>query len=115
MPQHHAAVTEAARFSDRDTYISDFSKSSIWGDMEDADCPATRVEQLGEIWDAYHRNVKDIAAAAGLSCRKLAERFCIPYRTMEDWSAGKSACPVYTRLMMQECLGMYNPANTEQK
>lgn len=62
---------------------------------------------------AITRSVRDIAAAAGLSYRKMAERFFIPYRTMEDWSAGKSACPVYTRLMMQECLGMYNPTDTE--
>lgn len=106
IPQHHAAVTEAARISDRDTYISDFSKSAIWGDREDANYSATREDQLGEIWDACHRSVKDIAGAAGLSCRKLAERFCVPYRTMEDWSAGKSACPIYVRLMMQECLGL---------
>lgn len=51
-------------------------------------------------------SVRDIAAASGLSHRKLAERFQIPYRTMENWCAGKSECAVYIRLMMQECLGI---------
>lgn len=103
--QYHAAVAEVANYTDQNSYISDLALSAIWGDPGCADIPATRVEQLGEIWDAYHRSVKEIAAA-GLSCRKLAERFCVPYRTMEDWSAGKSTCPIYTRLMMQECLGL---------
>lgn len=104
--QYRIAVLEAANYTDRDAYISDLALSTIWGDPEGADIPNARVEQLGQIWDAYHRSVKEIAAAAGLSCRKLAERFCIPYRTMEDWSAGKSTCPIYVRLMIQECLGL---------
>lgn len=106
--QYRTAVIEAANYTDRDAYISDLALSTIWGDPEDADIPTDRVDQLSQIWDATHRNIKEIAAAAGLSCRKLAERFCVPYRTMEDWSAGKSTCPIYTRLMMQECLGLLN-------
>lgn len=50
--------------------------------------------------------VKDIAAAAGMSCRKLAERFGIPYRTMEDWSSGKRVPPDYLLAMMREILGV---------
>lgn len=101
-----ACVSEAANYSDRDAYISDLSLSSLWGDAEDADIPTERVDELGKIWDAYHRSVKDIAALAGLSQRKLAERFCIPYRTVEDWCACRRECPIYTKLMMQECLGL---------
>lgn len=104
--QYRTAAAETVNYTGQAAYVSDLAMSTIWGDPEGADIPADRVEQLVEIWDAYHRSVKEIAAAAGLSCRKLAERFCIPYRTMEDWSAGKSTCPVYIRLMMQECLGL---------
>lgn len=104
--QYRFLVAESVTYSDRDVYISDLSLSSIWADPEDADIPADREEQLGQIWDAAHRDLRQIAAAAGLSCRKLAERFAVPYRTMEDWSAGKSTCPIYVRLMMQECLGL---------
>lgn len=104
--QYRTAVSEAASYTDRDAYISDLTLPTIWGDPEDADIPTDRVEQLGEIWDAYHRSVKEIAAAAGLSCRKLAERFSVPYRTMENWSSGANECPLYTRMMMQECLGL---------
>lgn len=50
--------------------------------------------------------IKEIAAAAGISCRKLAERFGIPYRTMEDWSAGKRTPPDYVINMIREILGV---------
>lgn len=102
--QFMSCVSEALVYADRDAYISDLCLSSMWGEEEDI--PQERIEALGGIWDACHRSVKEIASDAGLSGRKLAERFCIPYRTVEDWSAGKRECPIYTRLMMQECLGL---------
>ena len=49
-------------------------------------------------------HIKELAAANGMSCRKLAERFGIPYRTMEDWAAGRREPPVYVIMMMQEIL-----------
>lgn len=107
--QYSICVTEAQNYTDRDAYISDMALSSMWGDSPDAQIPQDRLEQLGSIYDAVHRSVKDIAAAAGLSVRAMAIRFCIPQRTVENWyCVGKSArdCPLYTRLMMQECLGL---------
>ena len=101
---------EAASYASREAYISGMALSSMWGDAPDSDIPADRIDKLGEIWDALHRSIKDIAAAAGMSQRKLAERFCIPYRTGENWASTSStssrSCPVYVRLMMQECLGL---------
>lgn len=67
------------------------------------------VLRLNEQKAALARSVPDIAAAAGLSHRKLAERFGIPYRTMEAWCSGDRQCAPYVRLMMQECLGLYKP------
>ena len=107
--QYSICVTEAQNYTDRDAYISDMALSSMWGDSPDAPIPQDRLEQLGSIYDAVHRSVKDIAAAAGISVRAMAIRFCIPQRTAEGWCcSGKSArdCPLYTRLMMQECLGL---------
>lgn len=111
--QYHTAVTEAVNYSDRDAYISDLALSDVWGDAENAEIPAERLEVLGQIWDACRRSVKDIAVAAGMSQRKLAERFCIPYRTVEDWRPGQHECSVYIRLMMQELLGVYSPGKVE--
>lgn len=99
-------VAETANYTDRDAYVSDLALSSIWADSEDAPVPESRIAVLAGIWDASRRTVKQIAVASGLSCRKLAERFCIPYRTMEDWAAGRRESPLYVRLMMQEALAI---------
>ena len=104
--QYRFSLRRALEFEDRDAYVSDLSLSSIWDDEPDAGIPPDRIDLLGSIYDAAHRSVRDIAAAAGLSHRKLAERFCIPYRTMENWCGGQSSCPSYILLMMQECLGL---------
>ncbi len=99
-------VSEVDNYSDRDAYVSDLALSSMWGDSEDAEIPQARIEFLAQLWAACHRSVKDIASAAGLSHRKLAERFCVPYRTVENWGSGINVPPAYVLLMMQECLGL---------
>lgn len=104
--QFFACVAEIDNYTYRDAYISGIALSSMWGDAEDAPIPEDRISTLGQIWDACHRSVKQIASAAGLSQRKLAERFCIPYRTVENWGSGVTAPPHYILLMMQECLGL---------
>lgn len=104
--QFYFAVSEASEYASRDSYISDLALSSMWEDGESNGIPPERIAVLGEIYDACNRSVKDISSAAGLSQRKLAERFCIPYRTVEDWSTGKRECNIYIRLMVQECLGI---------
>lgn len=104
--QYRTAILEAANYTERDAYISDLALSSIWGDPEGAGIPADRIDQLGQIWDAAHRSIKEIAADAGLNYRKLAERFSIPYRTVEAWYMGERKSPPYVPMMMQECLGL---------
>lgn len=92
-----ACVQQATAYTDKAAYIAALSSA---GDTD------ARRECLGQLWDACHRDIKEIAAAAGMSARKLAERFCIPYRTMENWCGGVNESPAYLRLMMQECLGL---------
>lgn len=99
-------IAEVPAYADRDSYISDMALSPLWGDDPDAEIPQQRIEALAQVWAATNRPVREIAAAAGLSQRKLAERFMIPYRTMEDWCRGARECPIYVRLMMQESLGI---------
>lgn len=102
----YLCTTEALDYADRDAYISDMALSSVWGDEPDAEIPADRIEQLGHIWDRTHRTFAEIREASGMTYRELAQRFCIPVRTMEDWSAGRRTPPLYTLLMMQEILGL---------
>lgn len=107
--QYSFCVNEAKNYTDRDAYISDLALSTIWGDAPDIGIPSERIDQLGSIYDAVNRSVKQIAADAGMSVRAMAIRFCIPIRTAESWCGTTDAgrqCPLYTRLMMQECLGL---------
>lgn len=105
--QFNFCVQNAMDFTDPDAYVSELALSDIWGDAPDAPIPQERLDDLQKIYAAVNRNVRDIAAAAGISHRKLAERFCVPYRTMESWCSGDRQCALYVRLMMQECLGLY--------
>lgn len=111
--QYNTAVSEVSNYPDIDSYLSDLALSSLWGDAPEAEIPQQRIDELGQVWDAANRSIKEIALAAGMSQRKMAERFCIPYRTMEDWCRGVRTCPIYVRLMMQECLRLFNPTDTE--
>lgn len=104
--QYRACIAEVFSYADRDSYVSDLALSEIWGDAPEDPIPDPRIAALGLIWDAAHRTVPEIAKAAGLSNRKLAERFCIPYRTVEDWAAERREPQLYVRLMLQQCLGL---------
>lgn len=97
-------VREMGAYTDRDAYVSDMALSSLWGDAEDAQIPQERIDELGHLWDVIHGGVKRISNRHRLSCRALAERFCVPYRTMENWSSGTATPAPYILLMMEEVL-----------
>lgn len=103
--QRIACLQEVQNYTNRDAFISDLAMSSILG-MSEGNVPHELLEGLGMLYDAVNRNIKEIASAAGLSQRGLAERFAIPYRTVEDWATGRLECPMYVKLMMQEILGL---------
>lgn len=111
-------IAESGNYDCREAFVSDLALSLIWYDDDsdkwnaeaDKPIPQERIDLLGDLYDATHRSVREIAEHANMSQRKLAERFHIPYRTMEDWCRGVSQSPLYTRLMMQECLGFYDPS-----
>lgn len=107
--QYNICVSKTSNYADRDSYVSDMSLSSLWGDAPEDGIPQDRIAALTSIWDVCHISVKDIAKAAGMSARAMAMRLCIPSRTVEDWCRGISKCPVYVRLMMQQSLGLYDP------
>lgn len=56
---------------------------------------------------AAARTVKDICRMAGMTQTSMAEYFSIPQRTFGNWCTGARECPEYTKLMMQELLGLY--------
>ena len=107
--QFTTCVRECAAYTSRESYISDMATSSVWGDSTDAAVPQARMDAIGAIWDAVNRTMREIVSAAGMTQAAFAEHFCIPRRTVEDWCRGVRECPLYTRLLMQQCLGLFVP------
>lgn len=109
LKQYKVCISEANNYTDEDAYVSDLALSSVWGDPQEDSIPPERIDQLRGIYRAASRTVPEIAKAAGLNITNMAARFAVPYRTMQDWFSGARECSIANRLMMQECLGLYNP------
>lgn len=99
--------TDAKSNNDREAFISNWEHSPEWGDAEGAEIPSERLTELGEIWDVAHISFADIVKASGLKLVDFAARYAIPYRTAQNWIAGVSQCPDYTRLLLARAVGMY--------
>lgn len=107
--QYAFCIREVSSYSAIDAYVSDLSLSSVWRDAPDAEIPASRLDQLAEIYTAANRIFSEIIRLSGLSATKISERFSIPYRTIMDWTAGAHPMSLPMKLMIQECLGLYHP------
>lgn len=107
--QYYFCVSAVANYSDPDAYVSDLALSTIWDDAPEAPIPPDRLDQLRSIYVAANRTVREIVAAAGMTQAAFAEHFCIPRRTVEDWCRGIAKCPLYTRLLVQQSLGLFTP------
>ena len=107
--QYYFCVSAVANYSDPDAYVSDLALSTIWDDTPDAPIPPERLENLRNIYTAAARTPKEIVSLSGLSQAAFAERWCIPRRTVEDWCRGIAKCPLYTRLLVQQSLGLFAP------
>lgn len=97
---------EALASGDREAYVSDWAHSSIWGDPEDADIPQECIDYLGRLWDLAHMSVRAICTKAGITMAELSSRTTIPYRTLQNWSAGVNRFPGYDRLLILHFLGL---------
>lgn len=93
----------------------------IGADDEHYSVEEYRVDEDGKFWDgsdydtpsnfrkrvAAQRSVKEICKLAGMSQNAMADYFGIPRRTFGNWCTGERECPEYTKMMMQELLGLY--------
>lgn len=46
--------------------------------------------------------ITEIRTISGLNKTKFAEKYKIPYRTLQDWEAGKSNPPDYVRYLLEK-------------
>lgn len=109
LKQYQFCIQALQEYTDPDAYAFALSISSIWCDGPEDEIPEERINQLREIYQAASMTVPEIAKAAGLNITQMSARFAVPYRTMQDWFSGARSCSLASRLMMQECLGLYRP------
>ncbi len=105
--QFYETFIDALTTKDRDEFISDHALSSAWGDAEDSEIPAQRINDLGAIWDVAHASIREIRAFTRLTRKDFAIRYLIPYRSAENWERGDSQCPDYVRLLLAQATGFY--------
>lgn len=99
--------TASQEFSDRGSFESCFTLSSIWGDKASGADLLRRAEICGDIWDLAHMSLADIRKAAGLSQGGLSKSLCIPVGTIRTWEQ-RDCCAPYIRLMIARLLGVTN-------
>lgn len=87
----------------KEDYIEKALDLEVWDDENvTRDC---RDEWLGKVWEAYHRDLRDIIDMTGMKVTQFYRYFGIPRRTLQDWLYEKNNPPRYTLFMMQEILG----------
>lgn len=104
----YTLISAAAETPALDVFLAEWGTSIIFVSPESEDEPDWEeiTATLTRIHTAVHMTVKDLLKAAGLTQAAAAERFLIPKRTIENWCSGANACPLYTKLMMAELLGL---------
>lgn len=101
--QFHTLFGEALSANDRDAFSSDWALSSIWND-NDSDL-SDLASLCGKVWDIAHLSVAEIRAHTGLTQAEFAIRYCIPFRTVQNWEY-RGGCQDYVRLMLARLCGM---------
>lgn len=104
----YTLLGEAVSSADLDIYIAEYGTSVIFDPDPDGEAPdySAVIADLTNIWNLAHMSIKEIIKAADINQSDLARRFCIPLRTVQHWVAGTRDCPVYTKLMIADLLGL---------
>ena len=75
--------------------------------VEEAAVPLTR------LWNVAHWDFKVLIKEMGFTLLSFSNRFCVPYRTVQDWAAGRRNPPSYVRLWAAESSGYIQIRNTD--
>lgn len=97
----YTIYSEALVSNDRDAFASDWSLSSVFSETSDT---MKNFEICGRIWDLAHLTVSEVRAHTGLTQSAFSTRFCIPFRTLQNWEY--RSCPPYIVLMLARLTGM---------
>ena len=99
---------EAISAESWDAYLASCSCSNAFLNFSGTDeqYAAYVTDALQNIWYASHLDAKKLISDSGLSMAKLADRFLIPYRTVQDWCSGARTPPLYVLAALAELCGL---------
>lgn len=100
---------EALDAKSYDMFVAECGTSIIFDPDPDAEIGPDFdkvVSDLTNIWEISHMSIADVISASGLSQTAFARRFLIPLRTVQAWALGERECPIYTKLMIADLLGL---------
>lgn len=101
------AIHEAANYrAGKDSFISDLLLSAVFlPDDENAGINIHLAQELEKIWNTMNLPFRELLDEWKLTQIEFSRRFFIPYRTVQDWAAGKRTCASYLRLMISALCG----------
>lgn len=105
---YNSLLCEALDAKSYEMFVAECGTSIIFDPDPDSDGPDFDkvVSDLTNIWDVAHMGIADVISASNLSQTAFARRFFIPLRTAQAWALGERECPIYTKLMIADLLGL---------
>lgn len=89
---------DALKQPELEMYIGEYGYPDWFDEInEDAD---EAISTLTAIHRVAHMSIREMLKEAKLTQNAFATKFCIPLRTVENWSAEVNKCPDYTRLLI---------------
>ncbi len=106
--QRNLALTEAIKYTDADTFVSDMLHSDAFlaSESTESQPELTLAADLHRIWTITAAPFRDFLSLMEIGQSALSRLHHIPLRTVQNWAAGKSECPTYTRIMMARLAGL---------
>ena len=104
----HKIAYEAAHNCDTlEQFMELMLHHPFWMDVSGKKIPEARKDWIIQYWQAVHRPMSEVIELSGMKLAQFAQEFYIPKRTVEDWKAGKRPILPYTKMLIQESLGIF--------
>ena len=99
-------------YTDEASYVKAMTDCPVWNRVPARYSKERRKEVLTQYWQLAHKSLRLVAHELNYPHRQLAMQFGIPERTFSAWTFKEDArnhaeCPLHTKLMIYECLGLF--------
>lgn len=92
--ERNAAINMMANYDSNGAFMAQMCINRFWSSED--------IDELLDLWDVVHKPVKELFAPYGI--KEISDRFCIPYRTVQNWYDGNRECAKWVRLLIHKAL-----------